>query len=386
MALDINVILILAGFTAIVSLISIATFSLLWVKNQTMVNGWILWYWICFAIAIVIDCTRVFILLGTEGYYPDLDYGTYIVKTVATFIAFTIISEIHIVLSDYVGLPQKHKTLIRYYLLVVALLVSGLGVLYSTPSTMGESGFYSYQFDTILYFGTFIAYLPVAALIFFRNLDILRSVNSKKVYYKLLFFTILSLFLIAERGFSLGGYSLVYSVLGIPIDLSLLVNFLVLGLISIMSLVMIIRYRGLMESIGSYFSIKKLYILKDNGLLIFDYDFEGKRFKDGLTSEDTLIGGFIYAVTETFKEISKVEDDITSFTSGNRSVLIQRGKFIFGVLIVTEDSPLLHRKLLEFIHKFEEIYHSDLDNWTGEFTKFDRLGILELIFEILRED
>ena len=378
--------IILAIFIMAIMILCIVSFSTLWVKNQTRVNGLIVWYFGLFAGAIMLDCIRVVVIFGFGEYYPELDNVAYVAKIIAIFIAFTLVSEIHITLSEYIGYPQKHISLLRYYLMAIAAICASSSVYWYYTTAPDAFGFYVYQLYPILYLAIFLAYLPVAVVIFFRNLYILRSVTKKSIYNNLLIFTILSFVLVGERGYNIGAYSLLYSFLNIPIELSLIVNFVALSILSFIFIFVILKYPNLMESIGTYFSIKKLYILKDNGLLIFNYDFEEKIFLDGSVSQESLIGGFIYAITEGLKDILKACEDINSVTSGDRSFVIERGEFVFGALIVTADSPLMHRKLIEFIKILERNYKKDLENWTGEFTKFEEEKIKKWIFKILREN
>lgn len=334
----------------------------------------------------IIDCVRTIIILGTEGYYPDLDYATFIVKIISTFAAFTLISEIHIVLSEYVGYSQRYQSLFRYYLIVIMLAFSGASaILHYTTTPVGPYEFYLYQLEPFLYFIIFIAYVPVAVVLFFRNLFILRTVTNSKTQLKLIIFTILTVFLVGERGYTLGAYGLAESWVGITTELSLFLDILALTVISALFLIIIVGIPDLMESIGTFFSIKKLYVLKNNGILLFEYDFKEKKLYDGITSSATLIGGFVYAVSEGFKEVLKSEEDINEFSSGNRSVIIRGGNFILCVLIVTEDSRLLHKKLIEFTKIFETHYKDALEHWTGEFSLFNPNLVENWIFKYLRE-
>ncbi len=317
-----------------------------------------------------------------------LDQVAQIAKIILIFISFTLVMEIHIVLRDYVSNPPKYQRIIRYYLFVLAVVFTGLTIYFSSPTpppllTPGE--FYIFQVDSIIYVITFLFYMPVAIFIFFRKLFYLLSLTNKVVYYKLVFFTLLAIFLIGERGYNLGGYSLVQSVLGLPIKFSLVVDFGALMVISVMFLFLVIRYPDLMESISTFFSVKRLYLLKNNGILLFEYDFEEKKISDGVESDATLIGGFVYAVSEGFKEVLQSDDDINEFTSGNRSVLIQHGNTILGVLIVTEESTLLQKKIVQLIKTFETHYKAELEHWTGEFSLFDPKLVEKWIFKHLTE-
>jgi hypothetical protein len=381
-----TLLIVLALVIIVVLILACASFFMLWFRNQTNVNMLVAWYFLCFTVGIVVDCIRVLVIFGLGEHYPDVDMFGYIFKVASTFVAFTLVCGVHLVLSGYVGYEQPHRKRIVYYLIGIAGFFSVAGLYWFFPTTPAPSGFYMFQFEPILYVATFIAYLPVAALIFFRNTYILQRVTNRGVRIKLMLFTLLSIFLIAERGFSLGGYHLVDWILGIPTEISLLVDLIVLTVISGMFLWILIYFPGLMESIGTYFSIKKLFILKDNGLLIFECDFDENRFQDGIESDDTLIGGFVYAISQGFKEVLKSEEEINAFRSGNRSVLIERGKYVFAVLIVTADSSLLHRKLREFISRYELENKGYLENWTGDFSDIRPELIKKEIFETLRED
>lgn len=379
------ILVILASIIGIISVIYSVFLIRIRIRNNTRVNALINAHVLLFVITIVIDCVRVIIVLGFNEHFPDLDIFGYYGKVIAIFISFALISQIHLVLSEYVGYQQKYHKLIRTYLVVVAITLSILSGYYSFQTIPVETGFYVYQFNLILYFGTFLAYLPVAAIIFLRNISILRAVKNKEIYKKLVLFTIVSIFLVGERGFNLGGYNLAFFVFNASVESSLIADLLSLTIIAAMFLFIMIKHPDLMESIGAYFSIKKLYLLKDNGLLIFEYDFDRKELRDGFTSEDTLIGGFIFATTEGFSEILQSNEKLNSFTSGDRSVLIHHGGFIFGVLLVTEDCPLMHQKLMAFIQRFETHYEQELKSWTGEYSVFDKALIQKWIFELLRE-
>ena len=386
MAIPDNFYVVIAILVLAIFFIASSSFFVLWAKNQTNVNMLLAWYFMAFTIGIIVDCIRAIVIFGLKLHLPDIDWFTYLLKCVLIFVAFLLIPGIHIVLCNYVGIPMKYSKLLIGYLIVVGALITVGCIYYSFPTPIAESGFYIMQFDPVLYVATFIAYLPMAAVIFFRNLDILQRVKNKNTRLKLIIFTTLTIFLVGERGFTLGGYHLANLLLGIPIDMSLLLDFIALTIIAFFFIGTIIKYPDFMESVGTYFSIKKLYILKDNGLLLFEYDYDERKFLDGADTSDTLIGGFIYAVSEGFKEVLKSDENIHAFSSGNRSVLIHRGESVFCVLIVTEDSPLLHRKLIGFITQFEEMYGAELKTWAGEFSKFDYNKIQKLIFEALREN
>ena len=171
MALDVNLMVSLEVFVIVVSLICIVSFAMHWGKNQTKVNGLIMWYFLCFVIGIVIDCIRVIIILTEVGYYPDLDFATFIVKSISTFVAFVLISEIHIVLSQYAGISRNYRVkLFRYYLIMITIICASASAIfnYTTPE-VGLYDFYLYQLEPMLYLAIFLAYIPVAAVLFLRN-------------------------------------------------------------------------------------------------------------------------------------------------------------------------------------------------------------------------
>jgi len=332
-----------------------------------------------------VDCLRIFIIFGAEADYPELDFFGFLVKSTTIFIAFALLGAINVLFSEYGGITQRHSLFVQLYLSSLTIIFTGASIFWSYRTTpTGEFNFQMYQVETPMYILCFLAYLPVALFIVFRNLHIRRTVDNKKIQFKILLLTIMALFLVLERAYSVGFYALANSFMGLPIESSLLLDFAALTVISCLFLIIIFKYHGLVESVGTYFSIKQLYILRNNGILMFEYDFENKRLLDTIDSNDPLIGGFIYAICEGLKGILKSEK-ITSFSSGNRSLIIQRSTNLITVLVVTEDSILFHQKLLQFMNLFETHYKKELEEWNGEISIFDQGKIQKWILETISE-
>ncbi|NHI94214.1 MAG: hypothetical protein EAX96_17110 [Candidatus Lokiarchaeota archaeon] len=380
--------LILALINSITTVIASITYFIANRKYQTVVNRLIFFYFVCFGATVGLDSLRFFWISLTGYYVPVFDIVGNYFKIFAILIAFVFIVQLHLQILKNANFKIKGGTFLLYYqgFLAVFLTFYYAFTFYQTISN--SFGFYLFQFDITAHLISIILYCPFIIVIFFANRQVSSKISNKKVILQSNIFTMFSIFLTIERILSLGLPGLLYFWYDIHLDISIFIDNIFLAIILIGFIFFLIKYPDFLESIGSYFSIKSIFIISNSGQLLYEHNFESCMSYDALSSENSLIGGFIFAISEGMKELLRLEggEEIHSFSSKNRSVLIRHGRYSFGVLIVTEDSKLFHEKLISFITEFEKSKSSVLANWTGEITNFLSEDIQKLMRKHLREE
>jgi len=271
-------------------------------------------------------------------------------------------------------------------ILAVGLTVANALTYYTTIPN--DFGFFMFQFNFILYWITFFSYGPVILFVFYGNQKIKKNMKSKKIAFQFSIFTIILLLLIAERTYSLGMPGFLYHSLFMNLDFNTLLDNVLISIILISFIIFLLKCPDFLEKVGCYFSIKTVFIIRNSGQLLFEYDFDIGELNDAMTSKNSLIGGFIYAISEGLKELLNLaeKEEINAFKSKDRSLLVKQEKYTIGVLITAEDSLLFHKKLLKFIKEFELLCEKSLKNWTGDISEFKTKEIKDLIYKHLRED
>ena len=69
-------------------------------------------------------------------------------------------------------------------------------------------------------------------------------------------------------------------------------------------------------------------------------------------------------------ETVSASEDISIIEKKGKIVIIQPGKYIYGVLICDENLNSLQILLSNFIEKIETIYSNVLENWDGDLKVF----------------
>ena len=357
-------------------------------EYRTNVNRLMFFAIACFGATLGLDAWRILWIILYKQYLVIFDtVGNYF-KVLFIFLAFTCIIQVHVQIIKDSDLRIRGENYIIYYMLILAIGLTVTNALAYYMTIPNYFGFYLYQFNFILYWITFFSYIPVCFFVFYGNRKIINNMKSKTIAFQLNIFTIISLLLIAERTYSLGMPGFLYSSLFIHLDFNNLLDNILISIILISFIIFLVKCPDFLEKVGCYFSIKTVFIIRNSGQLLFEYDFETGELNDAMTSKNSLIGGFIYAISEGMKELLNLaeKEEINTFKTRNRSLLIKQEKYIIGVLITVEDSILFHKKLMKFIKEFESLYEDCLINWNGDISKFKTKEIKNLIYEHLRVD
>ena len=111
--------------------------------------------------------------------------------------------------------------------------------------------------------------------------------------------------------------------------------------------------------------INNVLIVLKSGLFIYKKYFQNEN--DPIY--DSVISGVITSLKMMLDTVS-ANDDISIIEKKGKIVIIQPGKYIYGVLICDENLNSLQILLSNFIEKIETIYSNVLENWDGDLKVF----------------
>lgn len=111
--------------------------------------------------------------------------------------------------------------------------------------------------------------------------------------------------------------------------------------------------------------IDSLLIMHKSGLFIYKKSFQEKNEK----INESIMSGVITILKMMLEKVTDT-DDISIIEKKGKTVIIQPGKYIFGVLICQEKLNSLQVLLSTFIERIEKIYSNVLESWNGDLKVF----------------
>ena len=324
------------------------------------------------------DCVRI--LFFTYGFlFIIFDRIAFNFKIFLTLFSFSLVAKLVFKYSAYSGHKVEKNLYIRIVYLACVVIFSVLNVYTYYPAyVLDEFGYYSYMVEPNLRYIIYFVYLPLCVLVLTQTGLLLKEVKNKQ-YRKELFFAIIPLALIVLERLQIMGYS--YP--GSGTINRYIIDYLFILIIMICLCIFILKYPDFFEAVSSYFSVKSIYLIKKNGILIYQYDFREEQKEFELTSRQLLIGGFIYTLTSGLKKTFNV-GDIDSINVGDITLIFKYGEHILGILFLSEYTAILEKKLSMFIDIFEFSYQEELKNWKGDVTIYEKGRLTNWITEIFR--
>jgi len=374
------------SFAAVMTIIIILTgikYGIDTIQNRSRLNSILFYMFFAFALVLIFDITRLMVFMTPLGPNPTLGTYFFIIKVFLTLLGYPFAFKLHVIILKYMGKEKKIHLIIRFYVISLGVILSVITIFTIYSSSPNFFGYYVYQVNPLIGMIMILLYFPLNLWIIIENRKIVKEINDPNTKFKINILTFLVFFMVGERMSSLMAYGLLIEYAYIHFDIILLIHSLVILGEILLFIIILFKYNDFVEKIGMHFAIKSMFIIKNSGQLLFEHDFEENVSKDAHSSENLLVGGFIYAITEGFKEMLKIKD-LSSFTTGERSVVIKHGKHVFGVLIASESSYLLQNKLGEFLVNYEDKYKDILENWTGEITILKKSITQDLLFDIFR--
>ncbi len=358
----------------------IAKYAIRPLIQRTQINQLLFVAFVSLGSGIIYDCSRTMSFIYLGGVWPELDLICFILKFFLLLVGVSAAARIIMILNRQSGLKIKRETTIRYFYIVVTIVLSILNYYTYVETDKIDSGFlqgfYNYQLHPYLYVATLILYVPFFTFILYRIRTLLRVLPNKRMADEIILLGIILVAQFQERNLNLVGYMAFDQILIIVIEFSLIAGIAVIGFI------MIVKYPNFVEEISAYFATKSIYLLWNNGGIILFKQIFAK--PESPTPDRLLMGGFFYAISSGLKETFKVKGGIKSVKVGNTILLFEYGKHIFGISFVSEEILLVHQKLQQLIKKFESRYQADLQDWSGDMTIFDSNEIAGWMTQIFR--
>jgi hypothetical protein len=118
--------------------------------------------------------------------------------------------------------------------------------------------------------------------------------------------------------------------------------------------------------------IETVFLVNNAGLCLYY-----KYFKEIDLINENLISAAILSINVMLKEmIGQDNGNISIFKKEHETVVIYPGKFLTGVLYISEDLMTPRLLLKNFVDKFEQIYRNILLDWDGETRIFNQAEII----------
>ena len=112
--------------------------------------------------------------------------------------------------------------------------------------------------------------------------------------------------------------------------------------------------------------ILQIYVNNFNGINLFFRD-----TTQSTTLNEDLVSGGLTGIAAMVEEITQSNDKPSSIESGNRTIMLEYGRYVVIALVVKRGLYVLRQKMKSFIKEFEEIFEPELRKDTGEVTRFD---------------
>lgn len=310
---------------------------------------------------------------------PFIDQFAFCVKFFMFLVAIYFEVRLLALLLKNSGHPIKYDNILRGSLLAIVGIFTLLAVFNSYALPAPEIGMYVYRIDGRFYTLMLAFVLSLFAYMFFKSRNIFKVVKDRRIIIKLIIAIALFTLLTWERHYSNRPFLfLPFGNLEIILDLIFL--FLIILAVSITLLV----FPDIAESINAYFSVSSLYIIKDNGSLLYSYHFGKKLSKDVYSAHNLFLAGFIFTITKGLESAMGIDSELRTLDYGENKLLLCQGEFVFGVILCSDHSPLIEERLNKFIKKFETTYTKELKEWKGKVSFLEKGGIEEEILSIFK--
>lgn len=111
--------------------------------------------------------------------------------------------------------------------------------------------------------------------------------------------------------------------------------------------------------------LDSLHIMMVDGRACFVHEFGEKS-----QVEPALVSGLFAAITSFAKEAVKSEEALRSIDHGDTYLTIEYGKWVFGAMFSSGQSPAVRKNLRQFLDLFEAKHGTALPNWLGDLDLF----------------
>lgn len=345
---------------------------------RTQINHYILRIMICFGIGIFIDFLRTAFFIFSLPIYPFADQVGFCSKFILFFLAIYYQTRLVATFVKQSGHKIPYENLQRMFYISGIAIISFLCVVTSFPLPADYLGVFTYSINPILWITIMFLMVPHFAFIFFECTIIIRGLTHRKIKTPIIIAMFLFACLFFERFLSLTpSYLIPYNYLTIFLDLLVLLS------VDTAMVLLLLKMPDIYEAITASFNFMALYLMKDNGDFILNYQVQDHSSQSDLQKRNLLLGGMVCALSKGSEYATEgLKSKIRSVNLGNNKLFITHGSRTFGVLYLKDHSPLLERKLTMLIEKFEALHKKELTDWKGNLADIDIDGTLKMIHKI----
>lgn len=381
----------------ILSILAIIIFILLFIlevrytieylRQKTKLTLFLLILIASFGFSVGYDAFKIFHLFFLGNMFEFSDKIFFIGQGFFVLIGFIALGLMNFNLLKESGHPSKFQQIMEifYFFSVPILTVINIYTLYGV--FVPELNTYWYYINPILYILMGILFLPLSIYLMVKSRNYLKEIKRKEIVRHIELLGILFTAFCIERFVRMGQDFIVTSFninWGFSIDYIIQFS-VIIGLLSMFILIIFVNPQYL-EITSIYFSVQSIYIIKESGQALYKYEFHKHKMKNEAFSTDQfLLGGFIHAIASGLQHSLGLEGKIRRMEIGNINAIFKHGKQVFCVLFTTECNKTIENKLNEFLIKFEGLFSSHLNEWTGNISKFmDNKEIEKWVLDIFR--
>ncbi len=352
---------------------------LLKIKEQNFIVQLVLLILVSTGYSILYETIRLFAFLGFIPYEGTFDIIGYYFVIFLTLFSFSLLFKLLLILAKQKGQEIKYGEVIRNVYLIIIIGLFGVNALTYIESSPVEFGYFEFETHPILFYIILIIYLPYLTFMFKTFRGLFKEVNNKRIKRQFVAVRTIFVVILIERLVDLGGSYL------FPVTfLRIFIEYSFLFLILIVAVFFILSERDFFENLSSYFCVKSIFFIRKTGQMLFGYQFHEHESQISFSSDELLIGGFIYAISNGLKMSLNIEGEIDEIEIGETTLIIEHGKETFAIFFVSEHTNKLHEKIKTFIKEFETNFKDELENWTGDISQFHSEKTQALIFDIFK--
>ena len=348
-------------------------------KFQSKVNDLITRISAFLGISISYDSLRLIFFIFDLPIPHFYDQVGYCLKLLVIYLALYYEFRLLNILMNSSNHEFKYEQIIRFFFNLL-ISIAALGSTFTSyPTETSPFGFNIYKMNDFLLYGLMGSTLIIFIYILFQSRIFFQEIKNKRTRKLLLVVFCLVGILTVDRVVSCG------TIVGHIHYYSFIPKIVITLTISTVMSIFFLKYPNFLESFNVYLNLKALHVIKNNGHLVYSYNFFNEEEQDMGTQRNLLLGGIIYAVTKGMPISMETENEIKVLEFGEEILLLGNGKEVFAVLEVLVNADILESKLNSFIALFEETYLEDLKNWVGLINKFSNKTTKDLIYKVFGE-
>lgn len=317
-------------------------------------------------------------------YFSYIDFNVLLVGEISkiTLLLFSLILILQVfkIYNQYLNLELKYSKFLNYFYIPTFIILTILNCFSFVSITGIEFGYNLILMNLYLFYIEPIIALPLIIYLISGVRKLNKSIEQNDLDIQFSSLGIIYVILLVERYFHTIPYYLGY----FSHILINLIDQITLTCLLTWYFIILLRDPTALDTLRTIFGVKSFYIVKDNGQTIFGYQFQKNKDHDRLEQKELMLGGFIYTIANGLAHTLKTDKRVTKITVKGTNLLLGYGKRVFGVLIASELSKSIQIKFDQIMEKFEREYKTELENWTGEISKFSMIKIRNWVKEIFK--